>query len=66
MSVEGRRRTETGVLWMKAALQFPGLNQFIEEVRNAMKCQGLVSRESVHKAVELAESANEYQIRSLF
>lgn len=38
-------------LWMKAALQFPGLNQFIEEVKRAGNCHGKVSLESLHKAV---------------
>jgi len=50
---------------MKAALQFPGLNQFVEEVKRAGNCQGKVSMESLHKAVEFAESYNEFQIRSL-
>lgn len=53
------------LLWMKAALQYPGLNQFIEEVRRATNCQGRVSRESVNNAFEFAESFNEFQIRSL-
>lgn len=52
-------------VWMKAALQFSGLNQFIEEVKRAEACQGKVSLESLHKAVEFAESHNEFQIRSL-
>jgi hypothetical protein len=52
-------------LWMKAALQFPGLNQFVEEVKRAGDCQGKVSLESLHKAVAFAESHNEFQIRSL-
>ena len=52
-------------VWMKAALQFPGLNQFVEEVKRAEDYQGKVSLESLHKAVEFAESYNEYQIRSL-
>ena len=52
-------------VWMKAALQFPGLNQFVEEVKRAGDYQGKVSLESLHKAVEFAESYNEYQIRSL-
>lgn len=52
-------------VWMKAALQFPGLNQFVEEVKRAGDYQGKVSLESLHKAVEFAESYNEFQIRSL-
>ena len=52
-------------LWMKAALQFPGLNQFVEEVKRAEDMQGKVSMESLHKALEFAESHNEFQIRSL-
>ena len=52
-------------VWMKAALQFPGLNQFVEEVKRAGDCQGKVSLESLHKALEFAESYNEFQIRSL-
>ena len=52
-------------LWMKAALRFPGLNQFVEEVKRAEDCQGKVSLESLHEAVEFAESYNEFQIRSL-
>lgn len=52
-------------VWMKAALQFPGLNQFIEEVKRAGNSQGKVTLESLHKAVEFAESHNEFQIRSL-
>ena len=42
-------------LWMKAALRFPWLNQFVEEVKRAEDCQGKVSLESLHKAVEFAE-----------
>jgi len=52
-------------LWMRAALEFPGLNQFVEEVRRAGACQGKVSWESLRKAVAFAESHNEFQIRSL-
>ena len=52
-------------LWMKAALQYPGLEQFIQEVKRAGDCQGSVSLESLHKAMAFAESFNEYQIRSL-
>ena len=52
-------------VWMKAALQFPGLNQFIEEVKRAEECRGKVSLESLHKAMEFVESHNEFQIRSL-
>ena len=52
-------------LWMKAALQYPGLELFIQEMKQAGDCQGSVSLESLHKAVEFAESYNEYQIRSL-
>lgn len=52
-------------LWMKAALQLPGLNQFVEEVKRAGDCRGKVSLESLHMAVEFAESHNEFQIRSL-
>lgn len=52
-------------LWMKAALQFPGLNQFVEEVKQAEVYRGQVSLESLHKAVEFAGSFNELRIRSL-
>ena len=52
-------------VWMKAALQFPALYQFVEEVKQAEDCRGEVSRESVHKAIEFAESHNEFQIRNL-
>ena len=52
-------------LWMKAALQYPGLEEFVREVVSAENCQSKVSLESLHKAVEFAESFNEYQIRSL-
>ena len=52
-------------VWMKAALQFPGLNQFIEEVKRAEESRGKVSLESLHKAMEYVESHNEFQIRSL-
>ena len=62
-TAEGEQRRV--FLWMKAALQFPGLNQFVEEVKRAGNCQGKVSMESLHKAVEFAESYNEFQIRSL-
>lgn len=50
---------------MKTALQFPGHNQFIEEVKQAGNCQGKVSLESLQKAVDFAESHNEFQSRSL-
>ena len=52
-------------LWMKAALQYPGLEQFIQEIQQVEHRQGTISVESLHKAVEFAESFNEYQIRSL-
>ena len=52
-------------LWMKAALQYPGLERFVHEVKRADDCQESVSIESLHKAMEFAESYNEYQIRSL-
>lgn len=52
-------------LWMKAALQYPGLEQFIEEVKRAGQGLGQVTRDSLHKAIEFAESHNEFQIRSL-
>jgi len=52
-------------LWMKAALQYPGLEEFIREAMLAENCQGKVSLESLHKAIEFAGSFNEYQIRSL-
>lgn len=52
-------------VWMKAALQLPGLNQFVEKVKRAGNCRGKMSLESLHKAVEFAESHNEFQIRSL-
>lgn len=52
-------------VWMQAALQFHGLNQFVEEVKRAEDCRGKVSLESVHKAIEFAESHNEFQIRGL-
>lgn len=50
---------------MKAALQYPGLEEFMREAMLAENCQGKVSLESLHKAFEFAESFNEYQIRSL-
>lgn len=62
-TAEGEQRRV--FVWMKAALLVPGLNQFIEEVKQAGDCQGKVSLESLHKAVEFAESHNEFQIRSL-
>lgn len=52
-------------LWMRAALQFPGLNQFVQEVKQAEYYGGPVSVESLHKAVQFAESYNELQIRNL-
>lgn len=52
-------------LWMKAALQFPGLNQFVQEVKQAEYYGRPVSIESLHKAVQFAESYNELQIRNL-
>lgn len=52
-------------LWMKAALQYSGLEEFMREVMIAGNCQGKVSLESLHKAIEFAESFNEYQICSL-
>lgn len=52
-------------LWMKVALQYPGLEQFIQEIQRAEHGQCAVSVESLHKAIEFAESFNEYQIRSL-
>lgn len=48
---EGEQRRV--LLWMKAALQYPGLDQFIKEVRAATLFQGQVSRESIHSAFEL-------------
>lgn len=60
---EGEQRRV--LLWMKAALQYPGLDQFIEEVRAATLFQGQVSRESIHSAFEFAESFNEFQIQGL-
>lgn len=62
-TAEGEQRRV--LLWMKAALQYPGLDQFIEEVRAATLFQGQVSRESIRSAFEFAESFNEFQIRSL-
>lgn len=50
---------------MKAALKYPGLEQFIQEVQRAGASQGSVSAKSLHKAIEFAESNNEFQIRSL-
>ena len=52
-------------LWMKAALQYPGLEEFIEEVKRAGQGLGKVTRDSLHKAIEFAKSHNEFQIRSL-
>ena len=52
-------------LWMKAALLYPGLERFVHEVKRADDCQGSVSIESLHKAIEFAESYYEFQIRSL-
>ena len=52
-------------LWMKAALLYPGLEEFIEEVKRAGQELGKVTRDSLHKAIEFAESHNEFQIRSL-
>jgi len=62
-TADGERRRL--FVWMKAALQFPGLNQFVEEVKRAEDCRGKVSLESLHKALEFVESHNEFQIRSL-
>jgi len=62
-TAEGERRRL--FLWMKAALQYPGLEEFMREAMLAENCQGKVSLESLHKAFEFAESFNEYQIRSL-
>ena len=52
-------------LCMKAALQYPGLEEFMREVKFAEHCMGKVSIKALHKATEFAESYNEYQIRSL-
>lgn len=52
-------------LWLKAALQYPGLEEFMREAKLAENYQGKVSLDSLHKAIEFAESFNEYQIRSL-
>ncbi len=52
-------------LWMKAALQYPGLEQFMLEVKRAGECRGKVSLESLHKAADFAKSHNEFQIRGL-
>lgn len=52
-------------LWMKAALKYPELEEFIREVRLAENRKGKVSMEALHKAVDFVETANEYQIRSL-
>ena len=62
-TAEGERRRL--FLWMKAALQYPGLEQFIQEIQRVEHGQCAVSVESLHKAIEFAESFNEYQIRSL-
>ena len=61
--IDGEQRRR--FVWMKASLLVPGLNQFVEEVKRAGNCQGMVSLESLHKAVVFAESHNEFQIRSL-
>lgn len=37
----------------------------MREAKLAENCQGKVSMESMHKAIEFAESFNEYQIQSL-
>ena len=52
-------------LWMKAALQYPDLERFIQEVRRAEIGQGPVSMESIHKAVAFVESYNALQIQNL-
>ena len=52
-------------LWMKAALLYPGLEQFAQEVKRAGECKGKVSQETLHKAVEFAMSFNECQIQDL-
>ena len=52
-------------LWMKAALQYPGLEEFMREAKLAENGHGKVSLESLHKAIAFAESFNEYQIQSL-
>ena len=52
-------------LWMKASLQYPGLQLFIGEVKRAGYGQGRVSMESLRKAIEFAEAYNELQIRNL-
>lgn len=63
VTAEGEQRRV--FLWMKAALQYPGLDEFMREIKLAGNCQGKVSLESLHKAVEFAESCKELQIRSL-
>ncbi len=62
-TAEGEQRRL--LLWMKAALQYPGLEEFIEEVKRAGQGLGKVTRDSLHRAIEFAESHNEFQIRSL-
>ena len=52
-------------LWMKAALQYPGLEQFMQEVKRAGECRGKVALESLHKATDFAKTHYEFQIRSL-
>lgn len=52
-------------LWMKAALQYPDLERFMQEVIQAADCKGTVSIVSLHKAVEFAESSYKYQIENL-
>lgn len=52
-------------LWMKAALQYPELERFMQEVIQAADCKGTVSIVSLHKAVEFAEPSYKYQIENL-
>ena len=50
--------------WMKATLQYPDIERFVEEVKVATQGEGKVSAETIHKAIEYASSENEWLIRS--
>lgn len=52
-------------LWIKTAVQYPGLEQFMREMKRVEDPQGAVSLELLHRAVGFPKSFNKYQIRSL-
>lgn len=53
-------------MWMKGALLVSGLNQFVEDVKQAGDCCGKVLLESLHMTLEFADTFyNEFQIRNL-